>query len=269
MADTNEIIKLLNDIIARYKPGGEFGKPEEALLKRAKTKSLAETGQALVSSGLGGTTIGAGAGRKWEEEVGMPSRLQLEDIRSQRLTGAMGAKAGYLERGQAATQAAYEAKQQRALQYELGRRPSMAERGLSVFGKPLHGSLAETQADALRRSGQIGTQTPGATMPGATTHTGDTGAFNMLGDFGQNDLKSSNIPTIEGYGPMFGDFGGTPSTTPSMPTVSTAAGAPQMSERQRQIQAIKDRAKSLGISYQDAIKLRYERQKETGSFEGF
>ncbi|KKN35312.1 hypothetical protein LCGC14_0784810, partial [marine sediment metagenome] len=42
--------------------------------------------------------VGGGAGKSWEEEVGMPARLKLEDIRSQRLTEAMGAKAGYLER---------------------------------------------------------------------------------------------------------------------------------------------------------------------------
>ncbi len=95
---TEEITELLDKIIARYKPGGEFGKAELALLERAKTKSLASTAQGLVSAGLAGTTAGVGAGRKWEEEIGMPSRLRLEDIRTERLTQAMGAKAGYIER---------------------------------------------------------------------------------------------------------------------------------------------------------------------------
>lgn len=95
---TEEITGLLDKIIARYKPGGEFGKAELALLERAKTKSLATTAQSLVSAGLAGTTAGVGAGRKWEEEIGMPSRLRLEDIRTERLTQAMGAKAGYIER---------------------------------------------------------------------------------------------------------------------------------------------------------------------------
>jgi hypothetical protein len=95
---TNETLRMLDEIIERYRPGGEFGKPEEALLKRAKVKSLAGTAQDIVSSGLSGTTVGAGAGQAWEEEVGMPARLRLEDIRTQRLTEAMGAKAGYMER---------------------------------------------------------------------------------------------------------------------------------------------------------------------------
>lgn len=95
---TGEITELLDQIIQRYKPGGEFGKAELSLLERAKTKSLASVSQGLVSAGLAGTTAGVGAGRKWEEEIGMPARLGLEDIRTQRLVEAMGAKAGFAER---------------------------------------------------------------------------------------------------------------------------------------------------------------------------
>lgn len=136
-AGTQDIIALLDKIIARYKPGGEFGKPEEALLRRGKERSLAGTAQRLVSAGLAGTTAGAGAGRLWEEEVGMPTRLRLEDVRSQRLTEAMGAKAGYLEREAAATAAEKQAALDRALEYYKARGPSMAEQGLNVFGEPL------------------------------------------------------------------------------------------------------------------------------------
>lgn len=100
---TTEIMQLLDQIISRYKPGGGFGVPEEALLKRAKVKSLAGTAQQQVTSGLAGTTVGMGSGRLWEEEVGMPARLQLEDTRTQRLMEAMGAKAGYLEHEEAST----------------------------------------------------------------------------------------------------------------------------------------------------------------------
>jgi len=163
---TEEITGLLDKIIARYKPGGEFGEAELALLKRAKTKSLAETAQSLVTAGLSGTTAGVGAGGKWEEETGMPARLQLEDIRSQRLVEAMGAKAGYLERGEARTweeqqrlaQQEFEARQaamQRELQYELGRRPSFAEQGLNVFGEPMAGTqaYAEMMATMQGRAG--------------------------------------------------------------------------------------------------------------------
>jgi len=94
--DTSAASKLLDEIIQRYRPGGEFGKAELALLGRAKKKSLAETAQGLVSAGLSGTTAGVGAGKKWEEEIGMPAKLKLEDIRSGRLSEALGAKAGFL-----------------------------------------------------------------------------------------------------------------------------------------------------------------------------
>lgn len=113
---TEEITELLDKIIARYKPGGEFGKAELALLERAKTKSLATTAQGLVSAGLAGTTAGVGAGRKWEEEIGMPSKLRLEDIRTERLTQAMGAKAGYIERAATREEQAALAREQMELE---------------------------------------------------------------------------------------------------------------------------------------------------------
>lgn len=100
--ETGGIQAELDKIIARYQPGGEFGKPEMALLERAKTKTLARQKAGLVSRGMAGTTVGAGLGKKWEEEVGMPAKLGLEDIRTQRLVQAMTAKAGFMERAQAA-----------------------------------------------------------------------------------------------------------------------------------------------------------------------
>ena len=54
--------------------------------------------QALVSSGLSSTTQAAGLGKKFEEEVGAPARLQAQDISSQRLSGAEAQKAGFIER---------------------------------------------------------------------------------------------------------------------------------------------------------------------------
>ena len=96
MADNSEIMKILNKLIAQYEVG-TYGKGEEALLDIAKKKSLASTSQSLVSSGLANTTMGAGAGQKWEEQVGMPSRLNLERQRKTGLSGALAAKAGYLQ----------------------------------------------------------------------------------------------------------------------------------------------------------------------------
>lgn len=118
MAETQDIIGILNRIIQRYSPGGEFGKGEEALLGRAKTKAMASSQQQLVSAGLAGTTVGAGRGQRWEEEIGMPERLRLEDVRSQRLSEAMGAKAGYLERTETRAEQTRLAEQQMTQQQE-------------------------------------------------------------------------------------------------------------------------------------------------------
>ncbi len=96
--ESSEILKLLDQVIAKYSPGGDFGKAETALLGRAKTKAMAKGEQSLVSAGLAGTTAGVGMGQKWEEEIGMPSKLKLEDTRTQRLMEAFMAKAGYMER---------------------------------------------------------------------------------------------------------------------------------------------------------------------------
>lgn len=85
-------------IIEQYLPGGAFGQGFEAQLERARTKSIAQGMQALVSSGLASTTEAATLGKRFEEEVGAPARQQMEDIRYERLASARAGKAGLIER---------------------------------------------------------------------------------------------------------------------------------------------------------------------------
>lgn len=120
--NTEDVLKQLDMLIKKYEPGGEFGKGELALLERQKTKSLARTQSGMVGAGLAGTTAAAGAGQKWEEEIGMPSRLQIEDIKSQRLMQAMQAKAGYTERTEARTRAEEEAQRQRIFEESMAKK---------------------------------------------------------------------------------------------------------------------------------------------------
>ena len=91
-------LDIFDRIIERYKEGGTFLQSTEAQLERGRTKSVAQGMQALVSSGLSSTTQAAGLGKKFEEEVGAPARLQAQDISSQRLSGAETQKAGFIER---------------------------------------------------------------------------------------------------------------------------------------------------------------------------
>jgi hypothetical protein len=92
-----EIRALFDEIIGTYAPGGSFGAGTEAMINRQKSQDLAKSTQSLISSGLYGSTMTAGLGTAWEESVGMPSRMKLEDLRTQRYTDALTGKAGFIE----------------------------------------------------------------------------------------------------------------------------------------------------------------------------
>jgi hypothetical protein len=92
------IWRTLEGIRQLYAPGGEFGKGYEAQLERTKTRDVAGAAQQLISSGLYGSTTAAGLGKKWEEDVGAPARLKLEDLRMDRYVQAWREKAAFQER---------------------------------------------------------------------------------------------------------------------------------------------------------------------------
>ncbi len=89
------VSEVLGKLVKQYEQGAGYGAGEKALLKRTKTKAMADVGQQLASAGLSGTSVGAGASQRWEEEIGMPTELRLEDMRTERLMSALLAKAGY------------------------------------------------------------------------------------------------------------------------------------------------------------------------------
>lgn len=91
-------LEIFDRIIAQQEAGGAFEAATEAAIGRGRKKSVSQGMQALVSSGLASTTQAAGLGKKFEEEVGVPARLQATDIREQRLAGALKDKAGFIER---------------------------------------------------------------------------------------------------------------------------------------------------------------------------
>jgi len=92
-AREQEVRSIFDDIIAMYSPEGAYGQGTLAMLDRQKTRDVASATQSLVSSGLFNTTQQAGLGKKWEEEVGMPTRAKLEDVRYGALAGAKAQKA--------------------------------------------------------------------------------------------------------------------------------------------------------------------------------
>ena len=93
-----QAMAIYDEIINRYQPGGTFGQAALGLLEEQKTRDIGKEMQQMISSGIYGTTTAAGAPRRWEAEVGAPSRLRLEDIMMQRLSGAQVGKAGFIER---------------------------------------------------------------------------------------------------------------------------------------------------------------------------
>lgn len=72
----------LQAAMARYEPGGGYGQGVETALERGRTQAMSGGMQNLVSSGLAGTTIAGGLGKKYEQEVAAPARAQVEENRA-------------------------------------------------------------------------------------------------------------------------------------------------------------------------------------------
>jgi len=138
------ITSILDQIISRYQPGGAFGKAALSTLEQRKGKTIAKQKQSLVSSGLGGTTIGAGLGSKFEQEVGTPFRLGVEEQRIGALTQAMQAKAGFMERESAKRQSFEESEQQRKYQSRITYGgATVQQRPVAPSGRSYSGSVSQ------------------------------------------------------------------------------------------------------------------------------
>ena len=89
---------IYDQIISMFQPGGGFGAGQMEQFERTKEQALAQQYQSAITSGLGNVTTQLGAESAYEQRVGVPFRLQLADLMTERLTGAMGEKAGFIER---------------------------------------------------------------------------------------------------------------------------------------------------------------------------
>jgi len=98
-----QAMAIYDEIINRYQPGGSFETKSLAELERLKKRSVREqfgqSEQQAISGGMFGVQrpTRAGMGMKWEETVGAPARLSLEDVLMQRLSGAQQNKASFIE----------------------------------------------------------------------------------------------------------------------------------------------------------------------------
>ena len=85
---------IFDKVIAMYGPGGTFGQGAEAELATQKVQDIGKTSQRDIGRGLYGIRPYE---QEWEKTVGAPSRLKLEDIKMERLSGAQMGKASFLE----------------------------------------------------------------------------------------------------------------------------------------------------------------------------
>lgn len=85
---------IFDKVIAMYGPGGSFGQGAEAELATQKVQDIGKTSQRDIGRGLYGIRPYE---QEWEKTVGAPSRLKLEDIKMERLSGAQMGKASFLE----------------------------------------------------------------------------------------------------------------------------------------------------------------------------
>lgn len=93
-----QAMAIYDEIVQRYQPGGPFQAAALGQLGVQKTADVGAGAQRLISAGLFGTEAAAGLETGWEQAVGAPARLKLEDIMMQRLSQAQVGKAGFIER---------------------------------------------------------------------------------------------------------------------------------------------------------------------------
>lgn len=89
-----QVSSLFAEAKKLYAPGGEFMAGTETAISRGRKGAVASGVQELASAGLAGTSIVGGLGKKYEEEVGMPTRERATTARLGALAGLLQTEAG-------------------------------------------------------------------------------------------------------------------------------------------------------------------------------
>ena len=89
---------IYQNIADMFGPGSTYGAGQTAMLEQQKTQDVAKAQQHMAGSGLWNTTVAAAIPQAWEANVGMPGRLNIEDMRMGRYAGALEGMAGFVER---------------------------------------------------------------------------------------------------------------------------------------------------------------------------
>ena len=180
-------LEALTKAKAYYEPGGGFGKGVEAGLERERTQAMSSGMQSLVGSGLAGTTMAAGLGKKFSEEVGMPTRARIEETRTERLSALDVLKAQL-------TQGVSESSAQRALQEFIARMSS--DTSLAMAGMRQGGGVQSPtmrsptmRSPAMQYISQPQTKTDNWSPGGLPSNTGAGAATYGIG----GGMESGNL----------------------------------------------------------------------------
>lgn len=236
-----QITAIFDEIIARYQPGGTFERAGLAQIEAEKVRGVGKGYHDIISSGLAGTEAMGGVERRWESEVGAPSRLKLEDIMMERLSSAQMGKAGFLERiqepypdagplYQAAAQLAsvprYQPTSGLAGRESLsggwvsGAQQTLAGGG-SFFGQPAHGTVTEAEQGSMQE--QEGTAASGYSLAkAAEAYKRDVQAANpnadvshITGDYYKQLLEKTPYNPERGVWKAYAAAGGAKTTSPA------------------------------------------------------
>lgn len=176
-----EALAALQRAKALYEPGGGYGKGVEAAIARGRKKAVSVGAQELVGAHLAGTTMVGGLGTRYEEEVGMPARMGVEEERARALANLEVTGAGMqFQAGEAGAQRRFQAAQAFYERQEAMQRLQMqidAQERASMFQMPTISPTART-GDYARQFPSIYGET-GQTAPSLTGETADLSAIKM------------------------------------------------------------------------------------------
>lgn len=203
--------KAFKRAIARYRPGGAYGKGVEAALERGRVKAVAGGMQGLVSAGLAGTTMMGGLGKKFEEEIAMPTRARVEETRAGKLSELQVLKAQ-------AIQGATEAARSRAMQKYLAKLSASTQMQLANIGRG-GPSLTPTGVSPGARpgGGEAFTQHTGSYPSPFGRDTGGVSADSFAGapeQVGFGSIEPEQASAYTAYQMATGRLGATQVATP-------------------------------------------------------
>lgn len=198
---SREALAALGKAKEQYQPGGGYGAGLEAALGRGAKKSIAAGTQSLVSAGLASTSMGAGLGKQYEEEVATPARADLESRRAVALSGLETLEAQMQQGGSQAEMDRSLALQQQQTGLSYGAAEGVASRSAQLRQQQMQISASTAEAAAQRSftSGQASLnrqfqlqQMEASQAPTAGQHiTSSTGVSSFLQNLRSQDIMSA------------------------------------------------------------------------------